>query len=167
MDRGGRRWALGASALTLAGLLAGALLLIGPTLDLPRGSASRPVGPGSFPLGILVLVIILSVLIGIQEVLRFLKPGPAPAPAPAPDAAGMRQVAYAGVTVTLLAVFIWVWQAAGFLVAAALFYAVLAVGLVPKERRSWRQYGLAAAIGITTTAGVWVLFQYVLGVPLR
>ncbi|TYB83603.1 tripartite tricarboxylate transporter TctB family protein [Oceaniovalibus sp. ACAM 378] len=166
----------GAFALLLLGVVGGALALLTPTLSMSFGTSRRPVGPGTIPLIVLVMILGLSALVLIIETVRALKAWKGNAPTqvanpedelPSGEPSVRRQVAHAAGIFGALVIFLPIWQLTSFPVAGSILVVVLSLALQGPFWRQPRKAAHAVLASVLITLGVWGLFEYALDIRLR
>lgn len=169
-------WIKGATALFLVGCVGTALFLLGPTLDMSFGSLGKPVGPGTVPLMVLTLTILMALIVAAQELLHLFKTRkgiseptkmPSDKDSTANEASALRRVVYAAATLALLVAFISFWRYIGFPVAASAFVVIMSLCLSPTSWRSLRCSLVTVTVAITTAIAIWLLFEFVLNIRLH
>ena len=150
--------ALGTIALTMSGVAA----------SLPGGRLAGALGPRTVPLFVFNAIGALAALVAVVEAIAIVKQRRANKAEHAPaagDAANAKMVSLWPLLVVLAAVvsFAAAWRALGFLTASAALVAVLGYVLAPAGRRSLL---VSAVLAIAFTTAIWLLFRFVLSVPL-
>jgi putative tricarboxylic transport membrane protein len=108
-------------------------------------------GPGFFPLGYGVLMLVLSALLVLRAILQ-----PRPAGAPADVAGHLRALLTWAVFAGSAFAMQWIGFVAGFAILSAFIVAFV-------FRRGWKR---AAAVGLASAGGFWLVFAQVMGVGL-
>ncbi|PMR77892.1 tripartite tricarboxylate transporter TctB family protein [Billgrantia endophytica] len=168
-------WVLGATLVFLVGSIGAALFLLPPTLEMSFGGMGRPVGPGTVPIIVLTLTILMVLIVALQEVLYFCKRrGGKLVPIETTsdesselEASALRKVIYAVATLALLVAFLLLWRNTAFPVAASAFSVILSFCLLPAGWRRPKHSLSAAVIAIIGVLVIWLLFEFILNIRLH
>ena len=155
------------AAMTLI-ILALAALLYGPSFAMPTAGVDIGLGRGALPQFCVVAGAILAVVIFVKDVAAMRRTGSIEGPSGIGDGVDPRRVVIIGFSaLVLLAVYLIGWAFVGFLPASIVFMIVMSLVLLPRKHWNTRSLTLVLATGALFGLGVWALFIYVLGVPLR
>ncbi|WBU64797.1 tripartite tricarboxylate transporter TctB family protein [Paracoccus aerodenitrificans] len=156
-----------ASVVTCLFLIGLSLVLAGPAFELPGLGPKGGLQSGTLPQFVVVTVAALSVLSLASDILKWRR-GMKPGVEIEPEVAPLRQVLVVGGGImVLLAVYVFAWRPLPFPLISFVFFALVGAILAPPAARSTKGYGVIALTGIVFSVAVWLLFTYVLKVPLR
>ncbi|ASP21247.1 tripartite tricarboxylate transporter TctB family protein [Antarctobacter heliothermus] len=156
-----------ASIATSALLVGLSLFLAGPAFDLPGLGPKGGLRAGTLPQFVVVVVIALAVLSVINDVVKW-RADRRPGHMPEQPFAPVRQVvAVGGSVLVLLAAYVFAWGPLPFPLISFVFFTAVGAILSPPTERTLRGYSKIALTGLLFSTGVWLIFTFVLNVPLR
>ncbi len=158
---------LAASIAVSVFLIGLSLFLTGPAFDLPGLGPKGGLQAGTLPQFVVVTVIVLASLSAINDILRW-RVGRRTGRATEPAIAPVRQVLLVGGGIlVLLATYVFAWRPLPFPLITFVFFTSVSAILAPPSVRTFRGYAVIALTGLLFSIGVWLLFTFVLKVPLR
>tara|TARA_R100000789_G_scaffold14655_3_gene18066 strand:+ start:4124 stop:4639 length:516 start_codon:yes stop_codon:yes gene_type:complete len=153
-----------ATSVLLIGL---SLFLAGPAFELPGLGPKGGLQAGTLPQFVVVVVIVLAVLSVINDVIKW-RADRRWGHMPEQPFAPVRQVVTVGGSVlVLLAAYVFAWGPVPFPLISFVFFTFVGAILAPPAERTPRGYSKIALTGLLFSIGVWLIFTFVLNVPLR
>lgn len=152
-----------ASIVTCLFLIGLSVVLAGSAFDLPGLGPNGGLQAGTLPQFVVVMVALLATLSLVADILKWRRGGE-----PGAEVAPLRQVILVGGGImALLAVYVFAWRPLPFPLISFVFFTIVSVILAPPAARGLKGYGVIALTGLLFSIGIWLLFTYVLKVPLR